>query len=255
MYLDYIRYFFKSVGKHHLHSPFVFDFYTKVYSASSAKSLNQNIEKLRQVVLKNKNSIEVIDLGAGSKVSTKKHRKIGDILKKSALSSQKASFLQRIIEFYNYKNVLELGTSLGFTTAYLANSNNVPNTVTLEGCPNTLEIAQQNLKNLRLENVTYIQGNIDDTLIKALESMPKVDFVFFDANHSYEATVNYFDICLNKKTDYSCFVFDDIYWSEGMKKAWKKIANNQEVTISIDTFYFGILFFRKGIFKQHFIIK
>jgi predicted O-methyltransferase YrrM len=103
--------------------------------------------------------------------------------------------------------------------------------------------------------VNCVEGNIDLTLGETLKKIKKIDFAFFDANHREEPTLRYFETCLSLKSENSCFIFDDIYWSEDMKSAWKAIINHSEVTISIDLFFVGLVFFRKGIEKQHFVLK
>jgi hypothetical protein len=68
--------------------------------------------------------------------------------------------------------------------------------------------------------------------------------------------MNYFKLALEKKNVNSIFVFDDIYWSEGMQKAWTEICAHKDVTLSLDLFYFGIVFFRtENKEKEHFVLK
>ena len=153
------------------------------------------------------------------------------------------------------KNILELGTCLGITTLYLAKARSSANIFTIEGCPNIAKIAQQNFKNLSAKNITSFVGNINTELPKVLSQIDSLDMVFFDANHTKEATLNYFYQCLEKANEGSVFIFDDIYWSKGMTEAWEEIYKNPAVTYSIDLFHLGIVFFNKEWKKSHFKIK
>jgi predicted O-methyltransferase YrrM len=163
--------------------------------------------------------------------------------------------LFRLVNFQQSATVLEIGTSFGLTTAYLAAANQQARVITLEGCPATAQIAQGNFKQLKLKNISLITGNFEETLPALLSTTDQLDFVFFDGNHQYEPTLRYFEWCLAKRTAESIFVLDDIYWSKEMTRAWRAICARPEVMISIDLFYFGLVFFRDKQPKQHFTIK
>jgi predicted O-methyltransferase YrrM len=211
------------------------------------------IEAERRKLLSDNRTIKRRDFGAGKKKNTLE--KISNLAKTSLKPKKWSQFLFRIIRFYNYKIILDFGTSFGITTAYLAKAIAGVEVYSFEGCPETLKIAKITFENLNIQNVHCQEGNIDDTLTDTLKNIKYIDFAFFDANHKEEPTLRYFEKCLKFKTENSCFVFDDIYWSEEMKNAWKIIKNHTEVSISINLFFVGLVFFRKGIKKQHFELK
>jgi predicted O-methyltransferase YrrM len=255
MILDYIKYLLKAKDEYSIHSPFLFEFYTKVVNDKSISEGFQEIEDLRKQLLVDERMIEITDFGAGSKLNLLNKRKIKDIAKNSQKPPKLGQFLHRIIKFYQYKNILDLGTSFGLTTAYLSSQSFDNQVISFEGCPETAKIALENFEKLALKNIDIIVGNIDETLPEKLKEISNLDFVFFDANHRYEPTVRYFEQCFIKAHEGSCFVFDDIYWSEEMKEAWQTIQKHSAVTISIDLFWVGIVFFRKKQPKQHYILK
>jgi predicted O-methyltransferase YrrM len=88
-----------------------------------------------------------------------------------------------------------------------------------------------------------------------LNSLPKLDLVFFDGNHQKVPTLDYFHHCLTKAHENSIFIFDDIHWSSEMDEAWQQIQGHEQVSLTIDLFQFGLVFFRKGIAKQHFTLR
>jgi predicted O-methyltransferase YrrM len=180
---------------------------------------------------------------------------ISTIAKSALKSSKEAQFLFKLTNYLNCKNILEIGTSLGLTTAYLAAANTNSKVVTIEGCENTLTVAKENLKKLHIKNCITLQGDFKAVLTEALNNFKQVDFVFFDGNHQYEPTMKYFQQCLLKSHNETVFVFDDIYWSQGMTKAWEEIKNHEAVHVSIDLFKLGLVFFRKQQVKQHFILR
>lgn len=253
MYLDFIRYFFRANDAHSLHSPFVFEFYNKVFKDKSSIPVSRLIESERIRLISSHQTIERLDFGAGTKKNTS--LKISSLAKTSLKSKKWTQFLYKVVKFYNYETIIELGTSFGITTAYLAKAKPDAEIYTFEGCPETLKIANEIFQNLEIHNVNSVEGNLDLTLGETLLKIKKIDLAFFDANHREEPTLRYFEACLQLKTEQSCFIFDDIYWSDEMKNAWKTIINHPEVTVSIDLFYVGLVFFRKGIEKQHFVLK
>ena len=167
-----------------------------------------------------------------------------------------AQLLYKLVKYVQPKTILELGTSLGLTSAYLASANKEAQLITIEGAPSIAAIAKENLDHLQLQNVHLITGNFDETLETVLAKKSAIDFVFIDGNHRKEPTLRYFEQLLKKSTEQSLFVFDDIHWSRDMNEAWTTIKNHSSVTLTIDLFFIGLVFFRKEQkVKQHFTIR
>lgn len=146
-----------------------------------------------------------------------------------------------------------MGTSLGISTLYQAKADGRARVITLEGCPEIAAVAQENFKRLKANNIELMTGNFSTTLPQALRKMQRIDYVFFDGNHRKTATLNYFHEALKYAHEGSVFVFDDIYWSQEMMEAWEEIKAHPQVTLTIDIFYMGIVFFRKEqVTKEHF---
>jgi predicted O-methyltransferase YrrM len=250
---EYIK--FQFTAKHHkghgVHSPFVFSLIEDILNEKHPFYAFKSIESARTNLLSDHSVIYVNDHGTGSS----RDRKISEIARQCLKSKKEAQMLFRLACQMQPNNILELGTSLGVTTLYLSSARPSANIYTIEGCPNIANIANQVFRNEKANNITSIVGNIDTELPKVLSKIESLDMVFFDANHTKEATLNYFYKCLEKANDNSIFIFDDIYWSEGMTEAWKEIYENPAVTYSIDLFHLGIIFFKKEWKKSHFKIK
>lgn len=249
----YIQHRLKTTTENGVHSPFVSDLLTNVIYVKTNYYPFKKIEKLREQLIDSKKIIHSLELGAGNGKAVDK--KISQIAKNSAKSTKQAQLLFRLANFFQPELIIELGTSLGISTAYLASANSKTQLITIEGCPETAAIASQNFKQLKLKNIEQVIDNFDQKLPEVLSTISKIDFVFFDGNHRKEATMNYFKQCLEKANEDSLFVFDDIYWSEEMMQAWNEIKNNDRVTVTLDLFFMGIVFFRKEPTKQHFLIR
>ncbi|WP_336515580.1 class I SAM-dependent methyltransferase [Pollutibacter soli] len=256
--LKYIRYWLSaSNGKGHgTHSPFVYNFIVKLLNDKREYAEFSSIESLRKKLLLSNEIIEVDDFGAGSVNGTKKKRKIAEIARLAAKPKKYAQLLFKIVRYYNSTPVVELGTSLGITTAYLASASQKSNVISLEGAPRIADVARKNMAALGLENVKIITGNFDDTFSEALKTAGHPGLVFFDGNHRYQPTMHYFNQALDHLSEKSIFIFDDIHWSEGMEKAWEEIKGFPSVTCTIDLFFIGLVFFNPDFKeKQHFVIR
>jgi predicted O-methyltransferase YrrM len=251
----YLYYIFNAGTRHDVHSPFVYSLLEDVILCKEPYYAYGPVESLRSKLLLDKNLIEVKDLGAGSHKAGSRKRRISDIAATSAKPAKYGQLLFRLVNRFRPRKVLELGTSLGVTTSYLAMAHNAAEIHTIEGSEAVAGQASQNFQRLNIQNIHQHVGNFDDVLKPVLDQMEVLDFVFFDGNHRYEPTVRYFNLCMEHMHEDSVFVFDDIHWSAEMERAWDCVKNDERVRVTIDLFFFGIVFFRKGIERQHFTLR
>jgi len=249
----YIKFLIKSTNQHGVHSPFVYNLVTKCFYDKTNYNNYKNIFDYKKNLLKNKSSIKVTNLGAGSLVMKKKERSISSMTKNVGSTNKRAKLVYRLVSYFNPKTVLELGTSLGIATHAMRLANQETKITTVEGCPNISIFSKANFEKNKLQNINLITGDFNDTL-KNLKSNT-YDLIFFDGNHQKEATLNYFEALLHTAKNDSVFIFDDIYLSKGMTEAWETIKQHPKVSITIDTFFWGFVFFRKEQVKEHFVIR
>jgi len=254
-WFQYYRTASNGVG-HGIHSPFVFDFVKNVLNDHRYYYIFAPIELLRQDLKGNHSFIHVDDLGAGSAVSKSNQRSVAEIAKHALKPKKLAQLLFRTVNHYQPETIVELGTSLGITTAYMAAANGNANVFTIEGSYSIAEIARRNFRQLDIYNIHLIEGGFDSALPHLLEKVKQVDFAFVDGNHRLEPTVRYFEMLVHYSNENTIIVFDDIHWSEEMELAWRKIQNHADVTCTIDLFFLGFVFLRKDFkVKQHFTIR
>jgi len=254
-YLHY--YLTASNGKGHgVHSPFVFGFIRDVLNDKKNYSCYASVEQKRKELLSNETIIEVEDFGAGSSVIKTNKRVIKDIASSSLKPKKYAQILFRIAQYYKPKTILELGTSFGISTAYLASADHIPDVYTCEGASSIAAIAKRNFEKLGLKNIHLTEGDFANTLSPLLAKLNKIDLAFIDGNHRKEPTLNYFQQLLNHSTGSAILIFDDIHWSAGMEAAWELIKQHQAVSLTIDLFFIGIVILSPDInHKQHFSIR
>jgi predicted O-methyltransferase YrrM len=253
----YLQYLFRSGNEHAIHSPFLFELYTNLIKDKKEYHDDYKaLAALRKELLSSDEVIEIVDLGAGSRINKSNLRKIKTITKNAEKPEKFGRLFHRLIRRFKPTNVIELGTSLGLTTLFIAKANPNAQVTTFEGCPQTANVAKQNFQRLGVSNVDLVLGNIDDTLPQALSQLQGgIDFLYVDANHRYEPTIRYFELCLAHATNDSVFIFDDIYWSAGMTKAWNEIKAHPRVTLTVDLFWIGLVFFRKEQVKEDFVLR
>lgn len=254
MLRSYLKYRRKRVNAHGIHSPFVFDFYNAVIKRVG-RNQNKEVELFRRKLLTDKTAIEITDFGAGSRKNKTNIRTVTEMVKNASIPPKYGALLAQIIAHYDLKNVLELGTSLGISTAYLASTKKELAVVSLEGCPNTAKLAQKNMEALGIENVLIMTGEFTSSLNQLQEERRMFDLIYIDGNHQLEPTLAYFNFALNHIHDDGFIIFDDIHWSSGMEMAWEKIKTSEQVNVTMDLYKLGIVCKRKKQRKEHFILK
>ncbi len=255
--ISYIKYLFRAKTKYKIHSPFVYELVTKVLNDKTKYDDYAFLRDIKRKQSKREDLIETVDFGVDSGGFGYKTSMVpkGRIVKQRTSGNTQLKLLYRLSKYLKPKVILEFGTAAGISAAYMKKGNPAANLVTLEGCASLADFAESTFQKLHLKDIEVISGNFDITLNEVLNRLGNLDMVFFDGNHRKEPTLRYFESCLAHANENSLFVFDDIHWSSGMDEAWKAIKANDKVSITIDLFWLGLVFFKKGVSKQDFIIK
>lgn len=244
----YLRHFFTAKRNGHgIHSPFAYQLCEEVFYNKLSFYDFIPLSTVRNGLLTNTESVEVEDYGAGSKTFKSNTRKIKDIAKQGISSQKQSELIYKLMNFLHGTTAIELGTSLGLNTLYMARVNKNGTVISLEGSKSLSDFASQLALKNKVNNIRFIHARFEEAFPQLLQEINKLDVLYVDGNHTYEATLKYFKQALEKKHKHSAFIFDDIYWSKGMTKAWEEIKKNESVSLSIDTFYFGIVFFKEEL--------
>ncbi len=252
---SYLKFLWNSKNQHGVHSPFVYNLVTKCFYDKKNYPEYSILKNYRNSLLENKNTIEVTDFGAGSRVFKSNTRAINQIAKNAGISSKRAELLFRIVNYFQPETILEIGTSLGLATSALSLGNKNSKIITLEGCPQTINECQLQLQKFNINNVECINTEFSSYLKNPKPETRNSKLIYFDGNHSKKATLEYFELLLPTITNDSVWIFDDIHWSADMEEAWEIIKNYPQVIVTIDTFQWGIIFFRIEQEKEHFVIR
>ncbi|MCD6066435.1 MAG: class SAM-dependent methyltransferase [Bacteroidetes bacterium] len=254
--IDYLRYRIISKNAHGIHSPFVFHVYNEVIVETADFYEYKKLNTIRRTLESDTTELSIEDFGAGSKVFKGNKRKISEICRHGISAEKQARLLFRLVNYFAPRTSVELGTSIGLTSMYLALAAKNSLLYTIEGSAELAAFAQKQFDTYGVENIRLLKGTFDEQLPALLQQTDKVDFAYVDGNHSKEPTLRYFHMLLKKCHNDSVLVFDDINWSQEMKAAWQEIKQHPDVRLTIDLYFTGIIFFRKEHkMKEHFVLR
>ena len=245
-----IKFIFKSIGKKYFLSTIASNLLINCLHSETDRNMKRKFNRIRNKLLSDTHYITVTDYGEGSKLFTGNMRQISRIVRYAGIRKRKGELLIRLMNYLKPENILEIGTSVGLGTACLALGGNNSNIITLEGCPETMNVAENLFKEFSLQNIKTNVGRFEDTLSDAIRNK-KFDFIYFDGNHSKNPTIQYFEECLSTVHDDTLFLFDDIHWSREMEKAWEYIMAHKMVSCTLDISGWGLVFFEPKYIKEH----
>ena len=247
---DYFRFRLAARSRYTIHSSFLFELVNDVFRDKRNFYAFEEIEKIREELLNDGSAIDENFQGAASKKLSQK-REVKNIVEVSAMPVKYCRLLFNLILFSRPKTILELGTGLGLSTFYMAAAARSAKIISIEGSEKLSAIAQKKAQKLQLQNIKFINGKFSETLPQALQELQTLDFVLIDGDHAKQPLLQNLRQIIPHVTNNCVIVIDDIYWSAEMKDAWSEIIQFPQVTLSLDLFRLGILFFREGIVKQH----
>ena len=248
----FLKHKLHAINRHGLHSPFVYNLNTRVLNRNKNFACFESLELTRMALLSDHSELLVEDFGAGSRKNNNPKRSVSSIANQALAPAHQAQALFKIVEHFKPKTVLELGTSLGLTTCYLAEANKNSTIYSIEGSSNIAERANETFRSRELRNIKLLVGNFDDVLPILLEDLQTIDLAYIDGNHRYYATMRYVEQILSKCVDQSIVILDDIYWSKEMTKVWEELKADKRFSISLDYYHFGVLFLQKRMTKENF---
>lgn len=253
-----------NTGGENIHSPYLFEWVRMVMYDTHAYYVWADIEARRAAMLRAPKMIDYVDYGSrGSDAGVHSQQMVSDVARCSLEPSRYGQLLFRLVNWLGHQarqegrqglNIVEFGTSLGITTAYLASADSRDQVTTFEGCHDVAEMARFNWAKLGLTNIRCVEGNIDHTLQS--EVPDGIDIAFVDANHTYDATLRYFDtMAKHIRGRKSVIVMDDICYNSEMGRAWADICKREEVTCTMNIYKMGLVFFDPDYLHKHYKLR
>jgi len=252
----YISYLFRAHhrGGHGIHSPFVYDFVTKVLSGRRNFVDYARIGEIQNYLAGSSDMLPVRDIGSASGVFFSNVRPVSSMMKRSSVSMKFGKLLFRIAEYYKPSTIIELGTSVGFSTCCLALGSRDASLVTLEGNSSLSSFSKELFRKFGISGIKIREGMFDDLLPSLRNESPAPGLVFIDGNHDYYPTLRYFEFFAGMM-DKGCIIIDDIHWSGNMHQAWNQIVNDRRAVVTIDLFRMGLVFTDQSLTPGHYIVR
>lgn len=238
--------------RHGVHSPLVFHLTSEILRKDRMFSDFKPLDELRSELLRNNTTLRIEDFGAGTRGKQSETRQVKSIAQKAVAPKVQAEALYKLVNYFQPQSILEFGTSLGLTTSYIAKAAPQSEVITVEGSKEIADFATTLFAKQQIRNVRVVHQKFDEFITNDLDKEKKFDLIYIDGNHTYEATAKYFLYLLNHVNENTWFVFDDIYWSRGMNRAWLEIINHESVSLSMDFFHFGVIMLQPRMTKEHF---
>lgn len=238
-----------------IHSPFVFDVVLNVFRNKIDPVVVLHIETIRRKNIEGDKTVEMKDLGAGSEKMKTGRRKISDITRFSSVPPRYGFLLLNMAKRFGGDVIAELGTSVGISAMYLASGNPGAKVYTVEGCPSLSDVAMRNITDSGISNIELLNMSFDEALSVMADKNINPGLVFIDGSHSKEPVIRYFSFFAGKADNDTVIIIDDIHQSQQMEEAWNEIISSENITSTIDIFRMGIVFFRKGLTKQNYVIR
>ncbi len=262
---NYFIFKLKASNEHGVHSPFVFHLLTNVIYNKNEYYCFKNIAnlKLQFVSSKNifnwvKNKFSLPNNTLGKNYSESDFRLINNtnqIYCHNKYSVKYSKLLFRLVNHFQPEHIIEIGTSFSIHSIYLASACSKTSLITIEQNAEIADVTKDKFKKINLINIEQKFGNIPTSIFEIFSRFSTLNFVCFNRGFCASETLNYFTLCLEKVSKDSIFVFCDIYASSSNKELWNTIKNNNRVSVTIDFFFMGIVFFHKEQAKQNFRIK
>jgi predicted O-methyltransferase YrrM len=250
----WVRHRWRSRIRHGVHSPFVFGLQNGSLKEAAMAPIPQ-IELRRQGLLKDHRMLDRMDLGAGSRKGNSQVITVAAFAKRSLQDEHAAKILRGLADGLQATTILELGTALGLTTAYFAFQRPHREVWSLEGDPIVAKLAQEQWIQLGIDSIRLLQCSFDQGLERPELREKSFDLVLVDGNHTYEATLRYWHLLKHRITKHGCIIFDDIYWSPQMLKAWQEIKNDPMVSLTLDYFHWGVVFIFPRNQVEHYALR
>jgi Predicted O-methyltransferase len=253
-YLYYLL-FSRHRNGHGIHSPFIFDLISRVFRNKTANDIVLKIENIRKRCSSSEKIIRVVDLGAGSLKMKGDFRKVSDIARYSAVPKKYGVLLSALAAEFGKPAVIELGTSLGISTMYLASGGPGLVVFTVDACPETSGLAKENFSEAGFENIRLMNGSFDSTIPELKKQSVRPGLVFIDGDHRREPVLRYFNQMAEISNGSTVIVLDDIHQSREMEDAWNEVKLHKCVTATVDLYRLGLVFFRGGMSRSDYVIR
>ena len=218
-------------GGHGVHSPFVFDLITTVIEEKRFYYCYERLKLVRESLLENRDRV----------VFNNRGYTVNEFLKRFCFSEREDMLLFRLANRFQPRTIYIHGCDLGLAPLYLTSWSEGAVCTVIESEPSLAAIAQKTI-------VEHPSASIDfHTSFNPENTENRIfDFIVLGKTFSIDA----FESFLPYINDNSIIVISDIHSSEKNRKIWKRICVAPKVTVTIDLYSLGIVFFNPKLHRK-----
>ncbi|MDD2435944.1 MAG: SAM-dependent methyltransferase [Massilibacteroides sp.] len=217
---------------HGVHSPFVFNFITKVIDERAAYYCLKDIELTR-----------------------KKFFYENEPFHKWEIRPKYGALLMRISNYLKPQNLLLIGSDLSFSALYSSSYASTTRCVVLEEKTEIAAFSRSVIEKHRAKNILLKEGVYQKTVSEVLEHTDKLDFVYFGYPNDSALDIPVFECILPHLHEHSVLILRGIRKTKDRKEFWNRLCARPEVSVTIDVYELGIAFFNHKIHKKNYIVS
>ena len=223
-----------------VHSPFVYDLITNVIEETCEFYAYRDISLVRLQLLQNEQFIQY----------GKKQLTVKKALKRYGISTKEGKFLFRLANHYKPHTMLSVGSSMGLAPLYLARYDSTVQCITLECVQDIAEIATQVLSKEKNPALSIKTGTYRALLPESIVQLQQIDCVYVDKNVGVNDWDTIFEQCEPFIHNATFFVLAGIRSSTEKQSYWTQFRQHPSITVAIDLYDLGLLFFQSKLHKQ-----
>lgn len=153
----------------------------------------------------------------------------------------------RLVNYFNAKNILEVGSAEGLNTLYLNAASKDIECLCIEEDNNKKEIAKK-----------LCQGyNTDISFCNSLQQIAnqKFDCIYINLNNYPTLTPDDLNSIIGMCHEKSFLMVKGIRTNKKQNRLWKCLTSNEDRTAELDLFHIGLLFFDKQLYRWRYQIS
>ncbi len=235
-------YYLRAQTRYDVHSPFLGELVEGVFRNRGHKPIFDAIENQRAIYQNCEKRIKKSELGAGSQVLASAEVKISQLARSALAPAWQGRLYHHLTHHFKPSKILELGTCLGISTAYLFSGSPSSEMISIEGDEILASMAMRTLKTLFGTSAPAVcHGTFAAQLPEVLEKLAPIDLVLIDGDHTYASTLNYVHQITPFLSADAIIILHDIHWSSDMHDAWLEIKSSPTFNLALDIFVLGLL--------------
>ncbi|MCF8236593.1 MAG: class I SAM-dependent methyltransferase [Saprospiraceae bacterium] len=238
--IQLFTYYWQARTAYSMHSPLLYSFCREVLDDRRSFYAFEEIEIWRYHLLHESSELHVVDLGAGGQDALDQNRIVSSIAKTSLSPPWKCRYLFRMVLWWKPDLLLEFGTSLGVSTAYLAAASIHTPLITVDGSDSHLQLARKGWNKLGLDHIEEWNLSFQQAIQRIPWDQHGRILIYLDGDHRPARVLEILQTIQEKTRHPFLVIIDDIRWSDDMWAGWQEWRSAFQSGAWLDLYQVGI---------------